>query len=328
MTAIGEPGAQHKRKFDFAVVLQTFGPLGFFVALVIIASIWEPYFFTGLNLSNVLRNLAFVGIMAVGMLFVIVTGRIDLSVGSIAALGSVLSAYLIAVSGYSAPVATLLAVLSGAACGVVNGAFVVYLKGRSLFVSLAMMLIVRQLSEIISSDKFLLLSDSGYSLKAFSRSFLFGLPEPFILMLAVYLVGGIVLNYTRFGRLITAIGSNEEAVRLSGIAVPRYIVAVYVISGALAAAAGVAITSLVGGAWTHLGYTGVFEAIAAVVIGGAGLRGGRAGVVTALLGVLAAGSIVNLMNVAAVGQDMQPVCMVVIIAIALLIQYGARSLRR
>jgi ribose/xylose/arabinose/galactoside ABC-type transport system permease subunit len=316
MTAISEASAQPKRNFAFAVVLQRFGALGFFVALVIIAASSSPYFLTGLNLLNVLRNLAGDGIMAVGILFVILTGRIDLSVGSIAALGSVLSAYLIAASGYSAPVAILLAVLSGVACGIVNGVFIAYLKWRSLFVSLAVMLIVRQLSEITLSGRPIFLGAGGDSLETFSRSLLFGLPESFVFMLGAYLLGGIVLNYTRFGRLITAIGS-------------RYIVAVYVICGALAAGAGVAITGLIGGAGSaHTSYTVIFEAIAAVVTGGAGLRGGRAGVVTTLLGVLVVGCITNLMALAGVSMYWQPVCMVVIIAIALLIQYGARSLRR
>jgi ribose/xylose/arabinose/galactoside ABC-type transport system permease subunit len=329
MTAISEPGARAKRYSGFAVVLQRFGALGFFVALVIIAASSSPYFLTGLNLLNVLRNLAGDGIMAVGILFVILTGRIDLPVGSIAALGSVLSAYLIAASGYSAPVAILLAVLSGVACGIVNGVFIAYLKWRSLFVSLAVMLIVRQLSEITLSGRPIFLGAGGDSLETFSRSLLFGLPESFVFMLGAYLLGGIVLNYTRFGRLITAIGSNEEAVRLSGVAVSRYIVAVYVICGALAAGAGVAITGLIGGAGSaHTSYTVIFEAIAAVVTGGAGLRGGRAGVVTTLLGVLVVGCITNLMALAGVSMYWQPVCMVVIIAIALLIQYGARSLRR
>jgi ribose/xylose/arabinose/galactoside ABC-type transport system permease subunit len=329
MTAISEPGARAKRYSGFAVVLQRFGALGFFGTLAVIAANSAPDYFTGPNLLMLLGSLtSSVGIIAVGVLFVTLTGGVDLSVGSIAALGSVLSAYLITFPGYSVPVAILLAVLSGAACGIINGILVAYLKWHSFFVSLAMMLLVGNLSDLTSGFRSIYLGDGGEALNVFGRSFLFGLPEPLILMLAAYLVCGFVLNHTRFGRLIAAIASNEDAVRLSGIAVPRYILAVFVISGALAAAAGVMFTSLMGGGSTYLGDGAVLEVIAAVVIGGAGLRGGRGGVVTTLLGVLVVGCIFHFLLIVDVTPNMQRVCMVVIIAIALLIQYGARSLRR
>src|SRR5665213_1534268 len=147
MTAIGEQSVQAKRNFDFAEFLQRFGTLGIFVALMIAASIWSDSFLTRTNILNVLRQVASsAGIMAVGMLFVILTRGIDLSVGSIAALGSVLSAYFIAFSGLSVPVSILLVILADAACGAVTGAFVAYLKLPSFVMSLAMMAIARGLS--------------------------------------------------------------------------------------------------------------------------------------------------------------------------------------
>jgi ribose/xylose/arabinose/galactoside ABC-type transport system permease subunit len=329
MTAISEQTAQAKRGFDFAELLQRFGTLGIFVALVIAASIWSDSFLTRPNILNVLRQVASgAGIMAVGMLFVILTRGIDLSVGSIAALGSVLSAYFIAFSGYSVPVAILLVVLSGAACGVVTGAFVAYLKLPSFVMSLAMMAIARGLSLIISAGRPIPLGDGGDSLAAFGSGFLFGLPEPVILMFAVFLLGGVVLNFTRFGRLITAIGSNEEAVRLSGIAAPRYILAVYVISGALAAVAGVISSSRTGVGSAQVGVGAELNVIAAVVIGGASLMGGRGGVINTLLGALVMGIIANIMNLAGVPGYDQEVYMGLIIVVAMLIQYGAGSLRR
>ena len=132
MTAVSEQGVQARRSLDFAGLLQRFGTLGIFLALVIAASLWSDSFLTRPNILNVLRQVASgAGIMAVGMLFVILTRGIDLSVGSIAALGSVLSASFIAFSGYSVPVAVLLVILSGAGCGLVTGAFVAYLLWRS-----------------------------------------------------------------------------------------------------------------------------------------------------------------------------------------------------
>jgi ribose/xylose/arabinose/galactoside ABC-type transport system permease subunit len=147
-------------------------------------------------------------------------------------------------------------------------------------------------------------------------------------MFAVFLLGGVVLNFTRFGRLITAIGSNEEAVRLSGIAVPRYILAVYVISGALAAVAGVISSSRTGVGSAQVGVGAELNVIAAVVIGGASLMGGRGGVINTLLGALVMGIIANIMNLAGVPGYDQEVYMGLIIVVAMLIQYGAGSLRR
>jgi ribose/xylose/arabinose/galactoside ABC-type transport system permease subunit len=329
MTAISEPGARAKRYFDFAGLLQRFGALGFFGTLAVIAANLAPDYFTGPDLLILLGGLTSgVGIIAVGVLFVILTGGVDLSVGSIAALGSVVSAYLITFAGYSVPVAILLAVLSGAACGIINGVLVAYLKWHSFYVSLAMMLLVGDLSDITSGFRSIYLGDGAEALKVFGQSSLFGLPEPLIVMLAAYLACGFLLNHTRFGRLIAAIASNEDAVRLSGIAVPRYILAVFVISGALAAAAGVIFMSLMGGGSRILGDGDVLEVIAAVVIGGAGLRGGRGGVVTTLLGVMVVSCIVHFLLIFDLTPDMQRACKAFIIAIALLIQYGARSLRR
>ena len=151
-------------------------------------------------------------------------------------------------------------------------------------------------------------------------------PQPVILMFAVFIIGGIVLNFTRFGRLITAIGSNEEAVRLSGIAVPRYILAVYVISGALAAVAGIISTSRTGVGSAQVGVGAELNVIAAVVIGGASLMGGRGGVINTLLGALVMGIIANIMNLAGVPGYHQQVYMGLIIVVAMLIQYGTGSL--
>ncbi len=329
MTAISEQGVQAKRSFDFAQLLQRFGTLAIFVALVIAASLWSDSFLTRPNILNVLRQVASsAGIMAIGMLFVILTRGIDLSVGSIAALGSVLSASFIAFSGYSVPVAVLLVILSGAGCGLVTGVFVAYLRLPSFVMSLAMMAIARGLSLIFSAGRPIPIGDGGESLAAFGSGYMFGLPDPVILMFAVFLVGGVVLNFTKFGRLITAIGSNEEAVRLSGIAVPRYILAVYVISGALAAVAGIISTSRTGVGSAQVGVGAELNVIAAVVIGGASLMGGRGGVINTLLGALVMGIIANIMNLAGVPGYDQEVYMGLIIVIAMLIQYGAGALRR
>jgi ribose/xylose/arabinose/galactoside ABC-type transport system permease subunit len=330
MTVLSEPRTEsRKSRVDTAELLQRFGTLGIFVVLVLAASLWSSSFLTMPNVLNVLRQVASgAGIMAVGMLFVILTRGIDLSVGSISALGSVLSAYFVAFSGYGVVASVALVILSGAACGLVTGAFIAYLRLPSFVMSLAMMAIARGLSLIISEGRPIPLGEAGSALATFGSGFWLGVPQPVILMFAVFLVGGIVLNFTRFGRIITAVGSNEEAVRLSGIAVPRYILAVYVISGALAAVAGIISTSRTGVGSAQVGVGAELNVIAAVVIGGASLMGGRGGVVNTLLGALVMGIIANIMNLGGVPGYHQQVYMGLIIVIAMLLQYGTGSLRR
>ena len=321
--------AESGRRFDFGDFLHRFGTLGIFIVLVVAASFWSPSFLTEPNILNVLRQVASsAGIMAVGMLYVILTRGIDLSVGSVAALGSVLSAYFIAFSGFSVPVSVLFVILSGAACGLVTGIV------RSLSEAALVRHVAGDDGDCAGSVADFLggepipIGDSGKSLADFGSGFLFGLPEPVILMFAIFIVGGIVLNFTSFGRIITAIGSNEEAVRLSGIAVPRYILSVYVISGALAAVAGIIATSRTGVGSAQVGVGAELDVIAAVVIGGASLMGGRGGVINTLLGALVMGIIANIMNLAGVPGYNQNVYMGLIIVLAMLIQYGAGSLKR
>jgi ribose transport system permease protein len=194
--------------------------------------------------------------------------------------------------------------------------------------SLAMMAIARGLSLIISEGRPIPLGDAGQAFSNFGAGYLFGFPQPVILMFAVFIVGGVILNFTRFGRLITAIGSNEEAVRLSGIAVPRYILAVYVISGVLAAVAGIISSSRTGVGSSQVGVGAELNVIAAVVIGGASLMGGKGGVINTLLGALVMGIIANIMNLAGVPGYHQQVYMGAIIVVAMLLQYGTGSLKR
>ena len=329
MTAASERRLETKRGFDFGEVLQRFGTLGIFVALVVAASLWSDSFLTKPNILNVLRQVASgAGIMAIGMLFVILTAGIDLSVGSIAALGSVLSAYFISSSGYGVTTSVLLVILAGAACGLVTGVFVAYLKLPPFVMSLAMMAIARGLSLIVSAGRPIPLGDGGAALASFGSGFFLGIPEPVILMFAVFIGGGVALNFTRFGRIVTAIGSNDEAVRLSGIPIARYILAVYVISGALAAVAGIISSSRTGVGSSQVGVGAELNVIAAVVIGGASLMGGRGGAFNTLLGVLVMGIIANIMNLAGVPGYDQQVYMGLIIVIAMLIQYAAGSLKR
>jgi ribose transport system permease protein len=209
-----------------------------------------------------------------------------------------------------------------------TGVFVAYLRLPSFVMSLAMLAIARGLALIISDGRPIPLGEAGDAFQAFGSGFLWGIPQPVILMFLVFIVGGIALNFTRFGRIITAIGSNEEAVRLAGIPVPRYILSVYVISGMLAGVAGIISSSRTGVGSAQVGVGAELNVIAAVVIGGASLMGGRGGVINTFLGALIMGIIGNIMNLAGVPGYHQQVYMGAIIVVAMLLQFGTGSFKR
>ncbi len=314
-----------RSKIDFNRLFHRYGTFVIFLLIVGGATYQSPDFFTERNITNVLRQGAGVGIMSVGMLFVILTRGIDLSVGSVSALGSVLVAYYIQIYAPSASIAITL--LAGAACGLLSGITVAYLRLPAFVMTLAVMTMARGFAFIESKGQPIMAGDNGQVLTAFANGYGFGVPYPVWLMLAVFALGGLILNFTKFGRLVKAIGSNEEAVRLSGVAVPRYVLAVYVISGALSALSGIIATGRTGVGAPTVSMGAELQVIAAVVIGGASLMGGRGGVLNTLLGALILGIIANIMNLANVPGYSQQVFMGLIIMAAVLIQQGTQGFR-
>ncbi|MEP7453939.1 ABC transporter permease [Phyllobacterium sp. SB3] len=316
----------HRRSLNISNILHRYGTLAILIALLIVATSMSNVFLTERNLLNVLRQISGTSLMAVGMLFVILTRGIDLSVGSIAALGSVISAILI--QKYGTGVALGSGLIAGAACGLISGLLIAYLKLPPFVTTLAMMTIARGLSLIISAGQPILMGDSGAAVTAFGSGTFGSIPYPIILMGVVFLIAGLVLTFTRFGRLVKAIGSNLDAVRLSGIPVGYYTMAVYVISGILAAAAGIVSTSRTGIGSANIGVGAELDAIAAVVIGGASLMGGRGGVINTFIGVIVLGIIANMMNLARVPGYHQQVFMGCIIIGAMLLQYASNWFRK
>ncbi len=315
-----------RRRFDLAAFLQRYASIGILVILLVAASFMSSSFLTQRNLLNVLRQVSGTGIIALGMLYVILTSGIDLSVGSIAALASVLTALFLGDHGVAFSVVAVL--LVGAACGVFSGVLVAYLRLPAFVMTLAMMTIARGLSLIISKGQPIIVDAEVSLVSGFGSGFTFGIPNPVLLMIGIYVVGGVVLAFTRFGRLVKAIGSNSEAVRLSGIRVPRHLFTVYVISGVLSAVAGVISTSRTGVGSATVGVGAELQTIAAVVIGGASLAGGRGGVINTFIGVVVLGIINNVMNLAGVPGYHQEVVMGAIIVIAVLLQHGTSWMER
>jgi ribose transport system permease protein len=321
------PAAEKTRPpFDFANAFRRYGTILIFVVIVAGASYQSATFLTERNIMNVLRQVSGTGIMSIGMLFVILTAGIDLSGGSISAFGSVLSAMW--VLQYAPGLAIPMVIAVGAGCGLLSGVMIAYLRMPAFVMTLAVMTMARGMALIVSKGQPILVGDRGAALSHFAQGFLFGIPYPVVLMFAIFIVAGIVLNLTRFGRLVKAIGSNPEAVRLSGVNVPRHVLSVYVISGALAAIAGIISTGRSGVGSPIVGVGAELEAIAATVIGGASLAGGRGGAFNTLLGAVILGVIGNIMNLADVPGYSQQVFMGVIITVAVLLQQGTQWMRR
>jgi ribose transport system permease protein len=289
-----------------------------FLIMVLISSIISDVFFTYANISNLLRQVSGIGIISMGMLLVILTGGIDLSVGSVVALTSVLCGSFL--SFMPLPAALLCTVAAGIITGSASGYLVSFHRVAPFIATLALMTIARGLGFIISKGSPVIINDSETGLFNFGSGTIMSVPYPVLLMVIVFLIVYIILNYTVFGRLVIAIGSNEEAVRLSGIKLRFYKFMVYAITGGFSALAGIISTSRTGVGSPIIGTGLELDVIAAVVIGGASLSGGKGSAVNTLLGVLILGMISNIMNLQNVPAYHQQVIKGLIIVFAVLLQ--------
>lgn len=256
-----------------------------------------PNFATVDNLLNIARAISINAIIAAGMTFVILTAGIDLSVGSIVAVSGVTSV-LAAVAGMPAVVAVLVGILAGAFAGLINGALSAYLSLAPFIVTLGLMTFLRGLAYTMTEGQPIV--DSALPFRDLGNGYIAGIPVPVVVMLVVYLISWFVLERTKFGRHIYAVGGNPEAARLAGVRVKWILTSVYVIAGALAGLAGVIFAARVVSAQPTAGTGYELDAIAAVVLGGTSLAGGKGRIVgtlvgSVILGVLTTGLI--LMNV-------------------------------
>jgi ribose transport system permease protein len=288
------------------------------VIMMVISAIVSDVFLTATNVTNLLRQVSAIGILSMGMLLVILTGGIDLSVGSMVALTSVLCGKFILL--LPLPLAIACTILVGILAGALSGYLVAIHRVAPFIATLALMTIVRGLGFIISKGSPVILGDKGASLTSLGGGYLLGIPNPVILMFLVFISVAVMLKYTVFGRMTIAIGSNEEAVRLSGIRVRYYKWMVYAIAGGFGALAGIISTSRTGVGSPIIGVGLELDVIAAVVIGGASLNGGKGNALNTLLGVLILGMIGNIMNLINVPAYPQQVVKGLIIIAAVLLQ--------
>ena len=281
-------------------------PLIGLILLVVLASVLSPYFMTFKNIINVLRQVSIVAIISVGMTYVIVTGGIDLSVGSVAALSGMITGLFLKNVGAGLFVSISMGIISGMLCGWFCG-FLITSKIRMppFIATLAMMSIARGIALMMTSGRPIFNLPGSFSF--LGGGFFWGIPIPIIIMLIVYLFAHISLTYTKSGLYFYAIGGNEEAARVTGIKSNVVKMRAYLISGFCASIAGIVLTSRVMVSEPIAGFLYELEAIAAVIIGGANLFGGEGIVLGTLIGAVIMGVLRNSLNLLNVSTYLQQV---------------------
>ena len=305
------------QRIDPRALLSRSGPLGGLIILCVVMSFLSPFFLTFNNLFNVGTQIAVIAILAFGQTFVIVSGGIDLSVGSVLGLSGVVFGWATAVAGLPLAVAIALGLGAGAAAGLTNGLLITLGNLPPFIATLAMLSAARGLALVISNGQ--PLNPIPESIQILGGGDLFGfIPLPVILMLVMWAFTIVVLRSTYPGRCMYAIGGNEEASRLSGINVFNQKLFIYTLSGVFAAVAGVLATARLASAQPQAGFTFELDAIAAVVIGGASLAGGVGSGTGTLIGALILGVLRNGLNLLNVSAFWQQVVIGAVIALAVM----------
>lgn len=284
----------------------------------------SPFFLTTSNLLNVMEQTAINAVIAVGMTFVILSAGIDLSVGSIAALSGVVMANRL-LAGWPLGAAILAGVLTGALCGGFSGLLITRGKLPPFIATLGMMSVARGAALLFTDGR--PISGFDESLRWLSTGRILGVPVPVLLTIFLYVLAIVLLNQTRFGRYVYAIGGNEEAARLSGVAVGFHKTLVYVISGVTAALGAVLLTARLNSAQPIAGMMYELDAIAAVVIGGTSLTGGLGTLGGTLIGALTMGVLRNGLNLLGISSFLQQIVIGLVIIAAVLMDSLVKSKR-
>jgi ribose/xylose/arabinose/galactoside ABC-type transport system permease subunit len=276
----------------------------------------SPYFLTVSNLLNVLEQTAINAVIAVGMTFVIVSGGIDLSVGSMVAFSGVLLASALQ-APLPVPAAIAAGLLAGALCGLVNGLLVTLGRLPPFIATLGMMSVARGAALVFTAGRPVSGFAAGFRTLATGR--VLGIPAPVLVAATVYLLAHLLLTRTRFGRYVYAIGGNEEATRLSGVPVRFHKTMVYVLSGMMSALAAILLTARLNSAQPIAGIMYELDAIAATVIGGTSLLGGSGSLGGTLVGALIMGVLRNGLNLLGMPSLTQQIVIGVVIIVAVLV---------
>ena len=289
------------------------------IILMAVITIINSNFLTANNLLNLLLQVTSNALIAFGMTFVILTGGIDLSVGSILALSSALTAGLLG-SGMPVTLAILISLILGCILGMMNGLLISYGKLAPFIVTLATMTIFRGATLVYTNGNPITkgLSDT-FLFQFLGQGYIVGIPFPVIIMFIVFIVLYVLLHKTAFGKSVYAIGGNEKAAYISGVKLNKVKIIIYSISGIMSSISGLIITSRLSSAQPTAGASYEMDAIAAVVLGGTSLSGGKGRILGTLIGALIIGVLNNGLNIIGVSAFWQQVVKGVVILIAVLI---------
>lgn len=293
----------------------TTGPLIGLVLLVVYLSLATDTFFTVRNFLNILDQITVLGILAIGMTFVILIGGIDLAVGSILALCIMVMGHLAKEAGLPMWLAISLGLTVAGIAGGISGTLIAYFRVPAFIATLAMMSAARGLANMVTDGHQIISFPAWFNLMALIRHGGY-ITTTVAVMFIVFVVCWIYLRFTSGGRSLYAIGGNEEVARLAGINVKRHTVGVYVVSGVLAGLAGIMLGARLDSVQPSAGFTYELDAIAAVVIGGTSLSGGTGGLTGTAIGVLIIGVLRNGLNLLGVSPFTQQVVIGVVIAAA------------
>ncbi|MFC0329031.1 ABC transporter permease [Paenibacillus sepulcri] len=321
----GMPGIQKlivKNNGGSSEMLRKYGLIGILLLTVIVLSIVSDSFLTVTNLMNVLRQVSINGILAVGMTFIILTAGIDLSIGSLMAVAGVIAASIVAHNPESVGWALLAGMLASGLLSGVSGAMSAKLNVAPFVATLAMMTIARGIALIYTNGRPIVVSSSSF--KYLGQGYIGPIPVPVLIFVLITVIMAIILYKTKFGRYVYAIGGNENAAKISGIRVGGIKIWVYVINGFLAGLAGILLASRISSGQPNSGMGYELDAIAAVVIGGTSLFGGRGSLLGTIVGVLIIGVINNGLNLMDVSSYWQQIIKGLIIAGAVILDQRAK----
>jgi len=292
------------------------------IALIVVFSLASPNFLQFGNIVSIVLATCVTGVLALGITFVIVTGGIDLSVGTVMTFSAVMSAVFVTYWGLPIPLGVCAGIAAGALCGLVNGIAISKLNIPPFIATLGVMMVTRGLSLVISGTKPIYLNDSPAYAKIAMGSVVnsiipgFEIPNAVLIFIAAAVVASLILSKTILGRYTYALGSNEEAARLSGIKVDMWKIRIYMLCGAFCGLAGILMASRLSSAQPGLGSGYEFEAITAAVIGGTSLNGGEGSILGTVIGAFIMSVLTNGLRILSVPQELQLVVTGLILVLA------------
>ncbi|MCI8375462.1 MAG: ABC transporter permease [Lachnospiraceae bacterium] len=300
------------QKKDMAKILRQFGLIFVALFIVVLMSFLSPVFMTSQNITNILRQISLNGILSIGMSFVILTGGIDLSVGSVIAITGVISGSIMDTGG-NWFVACIVALLCSLICGAINGWLISYVEFQPFIATLSTMTIGRGIALAYSDGKPYTISDPSFI--RIGQGNVMGIPIPIILLVIFCIAGLVILNMTTFGRYVFAIGGNKNAAKLSGVRTRRIQLAVYVLSSVCAWMVGLILAARISSGQPTAGESFEMDAIAATAIGGTSMSGGIGSLTGTICGFILLGLLnnsMNLMNINSFYQQIVKGCLIIL----------------